>query len=138
LTGGAVLERPGNYYAPTVLTNIPKDSPAYTDELFGPVASVFRVRSVDEAIGVANDTSFGLGSSVWTNDPAERVRFIDEIEAGQVFVNGMVVSDPRLPFGGIKHSGFGRELSAYGIREFVNVKTVWINDPGRRTGSRTE
>jgi succinate-semialdehyde dehydrogenase/glutarate-semialdehyde dehydrogenase len=138
LAGGTVLERPGNYYAPTVLTNIPKDSPAYTDELFGPVASVFRVRNVDEAIRVANDTSFGLGSSVWTNDSSERARFIDDIEAGQVFVNGMVVSDPRLPFGGIKHSGFGRELSGYGIREFVNVKTVWINDPGQRTGSATE
>jgi succinate-semialdehyde dehydrogenase / glutarate-semialdehyde dehydrogenase len=138
LTGGTVLERPGNYYAPTVLTNIPTDSPAYTDELFGPVASVFRARDLTEAIRIANDTSFGLGSSVWTGDPAERARFIDEIEAGLVFVNGMVVSDPRLPFGGIKHSGFGRELSAYGIREFVNVKTVWINDPGRRTGSATE
>jgi succinate-semialdehyde dehydrogenase/glutarate-semialdehyde dehydrogenase len=138
LTGGTVLNRPGNYYAPTVLTNIPRDSPAYTEELFGPVASVFRVRDVDEAIRVANDTSFGLGSSVWTNDPVERARFIDDIEAGQVFVNGMVVSDPRLPFGGVKHSGFGRELSAYGIREFVNIKTVWINDPGRPTGSATE
>jgi len=138
LTGGTVLERPGNFYAPTVRTDIPRESPAYTDELFGPVASVFRVRDVDEAIRVANDTSFGLGSSVWTNDPAERARFVDEIEAGQVFVNGMVVSDPRLPFGGIKHSGFGRELSAYGIREFVNIKAVWINDPGRRTGSATD
>jgi succinate-semialdehyde dehydrogenase/glutarate-semialdehyde dehydrogenase len=138
LTGGTVLERPGHYYAPTVLTNIPRDCPAYTDELFGPVASVFRARDVTEAIRIANDTSFGLGSSVWTGDPAERARFIDEIEAGQVFVNGMVVSDPRLPFGGIKHSGFGRELGAYGIREFVNVKTVWINDPGRRAGSATE
>ena len=138
LTGGKPVDRPGSFYAPTVLTNIPKDSPAYSDELFGPVASVFRVRNVDEAIRVANDTPFGLGSSVWTNDPSERARFIDDIEAGQVFVNGMVVSDPRLPFGGIKHSGFGRELSGYGIREFVNVKTVWINDPGRRTGSAAE
>ncbi|HET9441299.1 MAG TPA: NAD-dependent succinate-semialdehyde dehydrogenase [Longimicrobiales bacterium] len=126
LTGGRRVDRPGYYYAPTVLTDIPERAPAYRDELFGPVASMFRVNSLHEAIRIANDTTYGLGSSVWTHDPAEQIEFIRDLEAGQVFINGIVASDPRLPFGGVKRSGYGRELGVWGIREFVNVKTVWI------------
>jgi succinate-semialdehyde dehydrogenase/glutarate-semialdehyde dehydrogenase len=126
LTGGHPLDRSGYFYAPTVLTDIPKDSPAYKEEFFGPVASIFRVKDVDHAIQIANDTRFGLGASAWTNDPAETERFINELDAGMVFLNKMVASDPRLPFGGVKSSGHGRELALQGIREFVNAKTVWI------------
>jgi succinate-semialdehyde dehydrogenase/glutarate-semialdehyde dehydrogenase len=126
LTGGRRLERPGNFYAPTVLTNIPKNSPAYQEELFGPVACIFRAKDVDDAIRIANDSRFGLGASAWTNDEGERSRLINEIEAGMVFINRMVASDPRLPFGGVKQSGHGRELGVHGIREFTNIKTVFI------------
>jgi succinate-semialdehyde dehydrogenase / glutarate-semialdehyde dehydrogenase len=126
LTGGHKLELPGNYYAATVLTDIPKDSPAYREEFFGPVASLFRVKDIDEAIRLANDSRFGLGASAWTTDDRERERFINELESGMVFINKMVASDARIPFGGVKHSGHGRELSANGIREFMNIKTVWI------------
>jgi succinate-semialdehyde dehydrogenase / glutarate-semialdehyde dehydrogenase len=126
LTGGKPAPGPGSFYLPTVLTDIPKDSPAYREELFGPVASVFRAKDVDDAIRIANDSRFGLGASAWTNDKAEQERFINELEAGMVFINQMVFSDPRVPFGGVKRSGVGRELSTYGIREFTNVKTVWV------------
>jgi succinate-semialdehyde dehydrogenase/glutarate-semialdehyde dehydrogenase len=126
LTGGKPLDRPGNFYAPTVLVNIPKDSPAYKEEMFGPVASVFRAKDIAEAIRIANDSRFGLGASAWTNDAGEQRKFINELNAGMVFINKMVASDPRIPFGGVKWSGHGRELGVWGIREFTNIKTVWV------------
>ena len=126
LTGGKPANLPGFFYLPTVLTNVPKNSPAYAEEFFGPVASLFRAKNIDEAIHIANDTRFGLGASAWSNDLEEQERFINDLEAGMVFINQMVASDPRVPFGGVKRSGVGRELSTYGIREFANVKTVWI------------
>ena len=128
LTGGKPAAGPGYFYPPTVLTNIPKESPAYREEFFGPVASIFRVKNIDEAVAIANDSRFGLGSSAWTNDPAEREQFINDLESGLVFINSMVASDPRLPFGGVKASGHGRELGPYGIREFTNAKTIWIRN----------
>jgi succinate-semialdehyde dehydrogenase/glutarate-semialdehyde dehydrogenase len=126
LTGGEPLEGPGHFYPPTVLIDVARDSRAYREELFGPVATIFRVNGEDEAIALANDTPYGLGASVWTSDPAERDRFVASLEAGQVFVNAMVASDPRVPFGGVKMSGYGRELGPHGIREFAQTKTVWI------------
>jgi succinate-semialdehyde dehydrogenase/glutarate-semialdehyde dehydrogenase len=138
LTGGKPMHAEGNFYPPTVITDIPEDSPAYKEEIFGPVASLFRARDIDEAVRIANDTSFGLGASAWTNDPEEQETFINEIEAGQVFINSMVASDPRMPFGGVKASGYGRELSVYGLREFVNVKAVWIENEATREGTMTE
>ncbi|MFL6568597.1 MAG: NAD-dependent succinate-semialdehyde dehydrogenase [Chthoniobacterales bacterium] len=126
LLGGRVVDGAGYFYAPTVLVDVPPNSPAAREEIFGPVAAFFRVRNAEEAIAVANDSTFGLGANAWTNDSSEQELFARELEAGLVFINGMVASDPRLPFGGVKRSGYGRELSAEGIREFVNIKTVVI------------
>jgi succinate-semialdehyde dehydrogenase/glutarate-semialdehyde dehydrogenase len=128
--GGKRLDRPGWFYPPTVITDISRDMPIFCEEVFGPVASVYRAADIDEAIEIANATTFGLGSNAWTRDESEQRRFIDDIEAGQVFINGMVVSYPELPFGGVKRSGYGRELSGHGIRAFCNAKTVWIGSAG--------
>ena len=129
LTGGERVPGDGYYYRPTVLVDVPRGSAVYREELFGPVAMLFRVRDLDEAIRVANDTQYGLGASAWTRDPAEQQRLVAELECGSVFLNAMVASDPRLPFGGIKRSGYGRELSAAGMREFMNAKTVVVGAP---------
>jgi succinate-semialdehyde dehydrogenase / glutarate-semialdehyde dehydrogenase len=126
LTGGNPIQGIGAFYPPTVLSDVPLDSPAGCEELFGPVASLFRVKSAEEAVKLANHHRYGLGASAWTNDDRERDLFIDEIQAGMVFINQMVASDPRVPFGGVKRSGHGRELSSNGLREFTNIKTVWI------------
>lgn len=126
LLGGKRLERPGYFFEPTALEDIPPDSPAGKEELFGPVAPIWRVDGMEEAIRVANDSRFGLGACAWTNDEQERALFIEEIQSGLAFVNGMVASSPALPFGGVKQSGYGRELGSFGIREFVNVKTISI------------
>jgi acyl-CoA reductase-like NAD-dependent aldehyde dehydrogenase len=126
LTGGQRHPGRGFFFEPTVLTDVRPEMPAACEEVFGPVAALLRVRTVEEAIRVANDSPFGLGANLWTTDLARARRLARDIEAGQVFINGMVASDPRLPFGGVKRSGYGRELSVYGIREFVNIQTVWI------------
>jgi succinate-semialdehyde dehydrogenase/glutarate-semialdehyde dehydrogenase len=126
LLGGTQPDGAGWFYPPTVLTDVTPDMRVYHEEVFGPVALLFRVRSADEALDIANATPFGLGSNVWTRDADERERFVRDLEAGMVFVNGMTISYPELPFGGVKRSGVGRELAAQGPREFCNVKTVWV------------
>jgi succinate-semialdehyde dehydrogenase/glutarate-semialdehyde dehydrogenase len=126
LTGGNKIEGAGNFYQPTVLADLGRDAKVFRQELFGPVAMLFRACDIEEALQIANDSPFGLASSFWSNDATEIAKAIDELETGQVFVNGMAASDPRLPFGGIKRSGYGRELGSLGIQEFVNIKTVWV------------
>jgi succinate-semialdehyde dehydrogenase/glutarate-semialdehyde dehydrogenase len=129
LVGGRRNGGRGYFYQPTVLSEVPLDAAAAREEVFGPVAALMRVSDAEEAIRVANSSPYGLGSNIWTSDLARARRMAREIEAGQVFINGMVLSDPRLPFGGVKRSGYGRELSEFGIREFVNIQTVWIGPP---------
>jgi succinate-semialdehyde dehydrogenase/glutarate-semialdehyde dehydrogenase len=126
LCGGKRVDGPGWFYEPTVVAGVTPDMRIHLEETFGPVATLYRVPDIDAAIELANATTFGLGSNAWTDDPGEQERFVDELEAGAVFVNGMTTSYAQLPFGGIKRSGYGRELSAAGIREFCNLKTVWV------------
>jgi succinate-semialdehyde dehydrogenase/glutarate-semialdehyde dehydrogenase len=127
-TGGRAVDRPGYFYEPTVLGEVPPDAPAAREEVFGPVAALFRVRDTDAAIALANASDFGLGAAAFTRDRAEAERLARELAAGSVFINGMVASDPRFPFGGVKRSGYGRELSVHGLREFMNVKTIRMAD----------
>jgi succinate-semialdehyde dehydrogenase/glutarate-semialdehyde dehydrogenase len=128
LTGGKPLDGPGNFYPPTVLTDIPAGSPGHHEEFFGPVALVWRAADVDDAIRIANDSPFGLGGSAWTTDAAERERFVTEIETGMMYINEFTQSTPEIPFGGAKNSGYGRELASFGPKSFVNAKTVWISE----------
>ncbi|MGH3613528.1 MAG: aldehyde dehydrogenase family protein, partial [Pseudonocardia sp.] len=126
LTGGKPLPGPGNYFPPTMLTDIPEGSPAHREEFFGPVALLWRARDVDDAIRIANDSAYGLGGSAWTQDRAEQERFVNEVETGMMYINKFTESRPEVPFGGVKNSGYGRELAQFGPRSFVNAKTVWI------------
>jgi succinate-semialdehyde dehydrogenase/glutarate-semialdehyde dehydrogenase len=133
LLGGAKMLGKGNFYEPTVLAGVPRSSAVYREEIFGPVAMLFRAESVTEALEIANDTPFGLGASIWTRDSEEQKLLIAGLACGQVFINTIVASDPRIPFGGVKRSGYGRELSAAGMREFLNAKTVVIAEPVQQT-----
>ena len=136
LTGGKKMPGDGYYFEPTVLANVRPGMPAYDEETFGPVAAVIRVKDAEDALRVANDTDFGLGSNIWTSDVERAKQLAERVEAGAVFINGMVASDARLPFGGVKRSGYGRELSEYGIKEFTNIQTVWVG-PTRTDGAKT-
>ncbi|HEX4684579.1 MAG TPA: aldehyde dehydrogenase family protein, partial [Gemmatimonadaceae bacterium] len=138
MLGGRPRGSRGWYYEPTVMTNVTTDSPVWKEETFGPLAVIVPARSLDHAIELANDSRFGLGAAAWTNEPGEIDRFARDLASGCVFINGMVASDPRFPFGGVKKSGYGRELSAFGLREFVNIKTVRIMGTAGAGSSATE
>jgi succinate-semialdehyde dehydrogenase/glutarate-semialdehyde dehydrogenase len=130
LLGGKRPDRPGWWYPPTVVAEITPEMRMWHEEVFAPVAGLYRATSYEDAIAVANDSPYGLGSNAWTNDPDEQERFIADLDAGMVFINGLTTSYPELPFGGVKRSGYGRELAELGIREFCNIKTVWVGEPG--------
>ncbi|MGK5173802.1 NADP-dependent succinic semialdehyde dehydrogenase [Geodermatophilus sp. CPCC 205761] len=134
VTGGGRVDRPGWFYEPTLVTGVTPDMGIYSEEVFGPVAALFTVADLDEAIRIANDHVYGLGANLWSEDQGERLRFIRDVQSGMAFVNGMVTSYPELPFGGVKQSGYGRELTEVGMYEFTNAKTVWIGPPGARQG----
>jgi len=138
LLGGKPRDGKGYFYEPTVMTDVDDNSPVFREETFGPLAALVPAKNVDDAIALANDSRFGLGAAAWTRDEKEIGRFARELEAGSVFINGMVASDPRFPFGGVKKSGYGRELSGFGLREFVNIKTVRISGSGSPSMSNTE
>ncbi|HEY7465935.1 MAG TPA: aldehyde dehydrogenase family protein, partial [Dehalococcoidia bacterium] len=126
VTGGRRLDRRGYFYAPTLISDVKPGMEVFSEETFGPAAALIRAADADEAVALANDSRFGLGASLWTRDIDRGKKLARNIESGSVFINGMVASDPRLPFGGVKRSGYGRELADFGIREFVNIKTIWI------------
>jgi succinate-semialdehyde dehydrogenase/glutarate-semialdehyde dehydrogenase len=126
VVGGRRVDGPGWYFPPTLITDLTEEMRMYREEVFGPVASLFRVADFDAAMALANDSDFGLGSNIWTEDETERARFVEEIEAGMAFINGMTTSYPEMPFGGVKTSGYGRELTVHGMREFQNIKSVWV------------
>jgi succinate-semialdehyde dehydrogenase/glutarate-semialdehyde dehydrogenase len=139
LCGGQVPDGPGWWYPPTVVAGVTEKMRMFYEEVFGPVAGLYRVESYEHAVEIANATTFGLGSNAWTTDSHEQQRFIADLDAGAVFVNGMTTSFPELPFGGVKHSGYGRELAAHGIREFCNIKTVWVGETEHvRAGAHSE
>ena len=134
VTGGERPDGPGWFYPPTLLTGITDEMDLYAEEVFGPVAALFTVQSLEEAIDIANSHPYGLGSNLWSEDEGERAHFVRDVDAGMAFINGMVTSYPELPFGGIKQSGYGRELTDLGMHEFMNAKTVWIGPPSSMQG----